>query len=404
MVCFLVVLSSITPYSHGGTCIKTFNRYAFLPVNNTANKNITPLEPWLEELNLSAYRELGPLEINAIRYGDQGEEIWITAYDSCDGCYDLADIEDYVFLVVNVEKNKITTVPANIINTSVVASDLYIREDDSIWARNEWKITYYGDNANWEYEILGEQKDYQTIPVLSRFNEENREFEFVEETVGIPSYWMQFGYPYMTKVVLDEDGVFWFFAHYDGIYSYNPDNREVHRHIDLPMKVLRVVFGSDEKFYFEEATANMLPRLNKRRIYTFVPDTNNISVFSTPDENWPGSISFLLDRNGNFWVDLVAMKDQNGIWYRIYPYPILYEIGIRWNSVEWVSHPPIVLESSNGYLWMSDYYRGRAWYDPESGTGCWFTTYDGNIIEDQEQRLWIVDSSLYSLSLDDLEE
>ena len=401
--CLVVTLSSGT-FSEGGACIRTFNRYAFLPVNNTARKVITPLEPWQVELYLSSYEEFGPFDINAIRYSNQGEEIWITAHNSCKGCYNPENIEGYAFLVVNVETKEITKVPANIAGTSVVSADLFVREDDSIWARNEWNNSYFWGDTDWEHEVLGEQQEYPTIPILSRFNEEKQEFEFVKETARIPSYWMESGYPSITKVVMDEDGVFWFFAHNDGIYSYNPDSGEVLRHTALPRKISTIYVTQDNIIFFTEHHIHMDARFGDIKLYRFFQDTNRMERYETPNENWPVYKSILVDSTGRLWTDLVAVQEKDGEWNRLYPYLFRYEFGMDMNIQSWISFPYIMMESSNGYLWMRDYYRGRAWYDPESGEGCWFTTYGGNIIEDRDRRLWTVDDSLYSLSLDDLEE
>lgn len=69
--------------------------------------------------------------------------------------------------------------------------------------------------------------------------------------------------------------------------------------------------------------------------------------------------------------------------------------------------PELVFASSDGRLWYAEWNdmdylgEGTAWYNPDTGEGELFTNVASFIVEDDDQRLWIVvDGILYAMQLE----
>jgi hypothetical protein len=117
----------------------------------------------------------------------------------------------------------------------------------------------------------------------------------------------------------------------------------------------------------------------------------------------------LVDHRGRLWLGAMGYMETDGSLYLLHPdAPMVWEN--RSEFLYW-SPPTLLLESSNGLLWYSEYHdmsllgEGTAWYDPETGEGCLFTNVASNVVEDEDKQLWMVaDGKLYRYPLRGVEQ
>lgn len=142
-------------------------------------------------------------------------------------------------------------------------------------------------------------------------------------------------------------------------------------------------------------------------LFQFEPKTNEIKPIPLPKEEWPSFSGLMIDHANRIWLGSIGYRDTNGTWHLVHPDPKHFFDAVDqgyWSEVWGMPSP--VLESSDGTIWFNKNVDsghgidGLAWYKPESGTGCEFTTYPGNIIEDANRTLWLLaDGKLYSYLL-----
>jgi hypothetical protein len=107
-------------------------------------------------------------------------------------------------------------------------------------------------------------------------------------------------------------------------------------------------------------------------------------------------------------MGVMGWRTALGKWVKFNPYMNEYML---MNEIQGLSRfylpPRIVYESSDGRLWFildrteewKTLRSGIAWYDPNTNEGCWFTTDGFNIVEDDNDQLWILTGKdLYSYS------
>jgi len=293
------------------------------------------------------------------------------------------------------------TISGIVKDTDVFVDKLFMTIDGSIWGRNNWDrdLSYIGKHL--------EESDTDKIgstPILSKYNDYNKEFEFVYEIIDIPIVGI---YPsdlstksiFLNEVILDHNDTFWVFSHYDGIYSFNPNNNVIKRHKDINSIVQYITYTPDGIIYFGNFGFKRT-NFNGLNIFRYSPESELISEIILPHKRWPMPMNMLADKDGDIWFDSIARINNNGRVTRLIPNIIQYWWGDFWYSPKWAIHPTIMYESSNGYLWYKSA-KGTAWFDPGNRSGCWFTTHISEVVEDQTNTLWfLAEGKLFSLSLD----
>lgn len=344
--------------------------------------NYLPPYPWQDESPmLSLPKNVLFSYVYAIRDVEEYKEIWVSNITS-----DLFDKTSSQFSVYNTNTNEWTNITREITRTETFASGLFTTSDNSIWSTHYW-----------------DEKSSNKSPLLSKYNEATKQFEFVTKTQEIPSFRQDlnadpYSYPYRSLVVLDKNDVFWAFVHTDGIYSYNSISGDIKRHVDLPnMEVIFAKLAPDGSIYFvNRATVQNGAFLLE--VYHFVPETEfleRVPTFEIEKTQRGSFANLLVDHKNNLWLSDIGWMEPDGTWYAIIRSPI-FLTNIVWagGSSRWAT-PNILLESSDGRLWFrSD--NGLAWLNPEKGEWCWFTTYKSNIVEDSDHNLWMIaDGKLY---------
>lgn len=371
-------------------CIGSFHAYAYtVPEKGNALQETTlPPSPWLIEASLPASLKKDSHDtVAATRSVGDYIEVWINR-ESTNG---LSDTTLREFLIYRTDIQEWKIVSAQVEDTEVFVDRLYVANDDSIWGGNAWDF----DNAT------GFRTDLASAPVLSKYNEQTERFEFVQGIQMMPSVWERSDhFPIFSKILLDSKGVFWIFAHADGIYSYDPSTQVIEHQAKTPdLQFRRVALAPDGSIYFLKRWESVQFALQNDELFHFFPETGEIEPLEIPRERWPAFGNMLVDHTGRLWLDTVGWRELDGIWHRMYPNPSQYfrkmevEADYRWAT------PNVILESSNGYIWYRAE-KGMAWFDPQTEVGCWFTTENTNIVEDQENTLWMeANKKLYRFTM-----
>jgi len=360
-------------------CIGTFEdfAYSYEEVEDYSRpEDILPYSPWEVELEYpndgASYLLANIREIN-------GEtEIWNNRYEKSK-IDPLKNI--YSFMIYHPDTKEQTIISAEIEDTDVyISGNVFFANDGSVWGVNWWDPTI-------DYSL------YSHVPILSKFNPETQRFEFDKHTL------IQIDHEYRQRlnVFLDKDGIFWFFVPFDGIYSYNPNTRELSkRHANPGNWVDTLILAPDGNFYYTllenyDIVAPYHHWEREKEVYQFSPLSGEETIYTVIPKAWPKSGRMLMDHTGRMLFGTFGWLEPDGTWHLMHPdLNLYYEAVTRPYGFLWES-PYVVKETSNGYIWFSKHnenYYGFAWYDPETGGSCWFTNVPGSLIEGPDQTMW----------------
>jgi hypothetical protein len=352
--------------------VKPFRKFAYLPDKDVTPFSIIPVvlpgPPWQPEIDIPGmqeYHDLFDFQLVLARTNNGETEIW------------LRNINEAAFLVYRPASQTWEEVSANIGDTNLTVTDLYLTSDGALWG-GLWRLQVppYSMRA----------------PVLGKFNESSRRFEAAAGGLEITLTDERDRIITTPAIVLDKEDVFWLFARRDGIYRYDPKIGATSKQADLPdtrTDAIHPTLSGDGNIYFQR-----MPTHSRWFLFQFSPVTGEIVPIKVPHESWSNHAGMLVDSKGRFWLGAMGYLDTNGRWRLIHPHP-------RKNFKEsgsghgWVP-PTLIFESSNGILWYAKYLdmgrwgEGIAWYDPDTGTGCLFTNVASFIVEDAGRQLWMV--------------
>jgi hypothetical protein len=351
------------------------NSFAYTTDMDDSNiVSIAPLYPWVSELDLPTKLTESRNSILISRTISNQVELWfkINLFNSYLPDYST----EYQFAIYNTSKKTWEYISSEVGNSGVYINNLFVTSDGSIWGQN-----IKDENSN----------STDNTPVLSKFNEIKRVFEFVEITMQIPSFQKEkiLGRLWFSKVYLDNQDIFWVFVHNDAIYTLDSRSSLIERHIEISNIVTSVTSTPNGGVYFKSD-----------RLYKYVPEENEITSIYVRLEPFPEYQSILLDQKDRLWFDNLGWLDSDErTWFQIHRSP-LFITNVLWSNAEyrWKSGF-IQFESSNGLIWFYSE-NGMISLDPEKGEWCWFTTYQSNIVEDSDRNLWMIaDNKLYKLPL-----
>lgn len=275
----------------------------------------------------------------------------------------------------------------------------------------EWKIipeqinTLFVDKNG---SLWGDRSGIGSAPfdsrTLSKFDEQTSTFTVVEEIQNLASGVEKTGSYFYNRVLLDNDGMFWILVPEDGIYRYNPSNREMKRFFDLPVIFNDADIAADGTIYV--LIYNQFIKDGNLATQSFlnfyIPGTGEASgiALNALLEPYPYPFGILIDNKDRIWLDNIAYMSEDGVWYQIQRSP-LFVSSVRETYGDYrYKRADVVLESSDGRLWFLHPNNGMIYLDPEKGEWCWFTTYQSNIVEDSDHNLWMIaDNKLYRYTL-----
>jgi len=376
-------------------CYRSFDDFAYVLPWNEWDDTVLPLSPWEFATPLPKVMVDNVISttinttIMTTRFVDGYSEIWL--YRSY---RDDTDNTTHEFIVYSPDNDGWEIIPAEIDNDTYIY-DLFVTDNGTIFGG-----TYQENNP---------QSPLQSI--LSIFNDETRQFEPVLDVSTIPygvgeSYYIEW-----TQILIDAQGVFWFIVPQTAIYSYDPDSHFVEYHIKLPPD--RLLWGDaiseDGLIYIQlHDPASISHEVDDGELYLFSPKTNDMNVIEIPQERWPHANELLVDQSGRLWLGAVGYRDSTGNWTLLHTHIFNYFFQKDWHApYSWYSDPDVIYQSSDGRIWFQIEQpdgpvlkTGMAWYDPDTGDGCWFTTEASNVVEDSSQNVWIeVNQNLYKYSL-----
>jgi hypothetical protein len=404
---FVSSCSDINVGSSQDICIPPKNSFAYITktretISQPDSEKVLPPMPWQAEVTLPEFPE-DAIEhrqrdqLLTVRVHPHGyRDIWIFrawATDMSGSDYQFTEV-----LVYSSKTKEWKTIPSKVRDSQAIIGEIFVTNDGSVWAHNYWGdfFTVFEPPArvgisNYDNSIPS------SMPILSRYNEKDGQFEFVDDVKNIPigdttDEW--------NKVFLDKNGVFWFFIQKDGIYSYDVSSRSVERHVDLAASsdnhfvVKSAAFAADGNIFFSDDFST---------IFRFSPETNAITRIGgtpLPFQNRYGLYfhNILVDHAGRLWVGDVGWSepDTYTTWYQLVQSPIFITRS-EGDTLYYWERPYLLLESSNGLLWYKSA-NGMAWLNPQKEKWCWFTTEPSNIISDTKQVLWIIaGNQIYSL-------
>lgn len=346
---------------------------------------VYPSEPWQFETLVPWKEDHSPRIVHPdITRNIGGQvEVWVWRKTQL-GMY----IEDIVFeyLIYSPFQKEWKVVSAEIGNSGIYVDKLFVGSDGTIWGRNN----YYPSDATLSVD---------EYPVLSTYNDQTYQFEFVSNSLQIPIITSPAKWP--NEITLDQNDVFWFFVQEDGLYSFDIRSGITEKLISLTeIKIDSIGIGIDGNILLQKVL--FLSSLQEKEILIYNKETGELLPMEIPEEPWPGWAYMFIDRSGNLWLDSVGRREIDGEWILLHTDSQNYIQNIM-NDLR-MAHPRLILESSDGTLWFEKYtdtsFGGMAWYDPELEEGCWFTTETGNIVEDVNHILWLViDEKLYKYDL-----
>jgi hypothetical protein len=389
ILAFGIAASACNPHqtsvSANDQCIGSFDSFAYTVPDKDSSSSLAPtppLEPWqieaiLPEEFTSVSHPFSSFSLEATRSTKDHTEIWVK------NSYYVSDEKFYQYLVYDTFTKEWKVIPAALGNSGLFAQELYVTNDGTVWAQN-----FFDGNH-----------PITNVPsVLSKYSEEAGRFELEPAIQGIPAARIDSGnLPHWSKVLLDSDEVFWILVDGDGIYSYQPSSQEIKRHTALPDSEIReVAIAPSGGIYFDIYPKDWTSvNIQNDELFQFATTTGEIMAIRSPSGFWPRYGRMLVEHNGRLWLDTVGWREANGAWHRIYANPLLYFWNMKWKADYRWHTPSIILESSDGRLWFRKRLTetkpwGMAWYDPQTGEGCWFTTEDANIVEDNQHTLRMI--------------
>jgi hypothetical protein len=371
------------------SCIKAFEQYAYVFPEEGLDESVPPLPPWEIAGALPAHPEgWAWSHIAATRTYLNQTEIWVRRHGS--PIYLQPYFDSFrEFLIFRPGPRSWETVSAELDRKDLYVGDLFVTSDGQIWGQNIWYFGY-------------DEPTVEALPLLSRFNESTRRFEFGPNVLEIPLFIEDSSSWDGIDVVLDRNDVFWIFVAHQALFSYDTADHTLKRQHELPgQDVFHSIVASDGQIAFRSYgdPDDMLS--------IYYPDEDRLEHVEIPDFFQRNINGMAFDLQDNLWLGAGGYRDPLGAWHIINPeFEDLIDSRPtdRWSV--W-GRAGLILATSDGRLWFMRWadtawiFQGNAWYDPASGTGCMFSTTTSKILEGPKGNVWLVaNRSLYQLALD----
>ncbi len=373
-------------------CYNSFQEFAYILPEYHEYRSGLPTEPWKIESNFPSelvkdYDIQWPnIRVMFSRSVNGNPEIWLANPSRF-----LEDDAQSIF-VYHPESGEWFTIPDNVEDTNTFIRGVYQAGNGTIWGWNGWEQSTIEQNS----------------PVFSIFNEQTKQFEFIPGMLERPM--TDEGKNISHGALFDSQGNIWILVSNDGLYLYDPVSQTTTKQIFLPeMTISNFSMLSNDTIYLTDNTYMQRTTGNTKRgnfsgmLYQFFPENDEILEVGIPDQPWPWFGSMVETSDQKVWFSAIGYHDlSDGSWHLSHPDP---EYAFERAGYQGFSSPNIILESSDGILWFNkeneDMFTGTAWYNPETGKGCMFTSFSARIIEDDQQQLWMFAAGkLYRLSLE----
>jgi ligand-binding sensor domain-containing protein len=251
--------------------------------------------------------------------------------------------------------------------------------------------------------VWGIDTNHSGYPLVSRFMEETNHFEFVDTNLCNSG-----GRLYNREnIVEDPTGIIWMFLGDDnnikeitwGLYGFDPET------ISFEYEFLPPEGGN---FYSMAIDSERVLWIGGDTLYEFYPETGELIAWSDsrvakkfPNGEIVGGRRLFFDHEGKLWFGDEGWLDFSGpydsVFYQLIQSPIFLD-SIDAAGLQYVWQNAVVShEDSKGMYWFYSG-SGTAYLDFENEEWCLFTTGQSNVIEDNDNDLWIaVFGKLYRL-------
>ncbi len=362
-------------------CYGTFDEFVAFPIN-FKRADDKPLPNYLSPWQFASERpaEMHVSHMQFARHHDNREEIWFV--DRLEGN----------IVIYDIDKKSWKQFSGLIEETDLYVYDLFVTSNQTVWGRVHLPVN---------------STNTSQATVLSKLNEDNQTFEFLDELASIP--FVNFDDYVRTSVFLDHEGIFWIAVSDDALYSFDTTRNELTTHIQLnDVNVGSIVRAIDGTVYLTNRAETKLidpdSNIPEGKVLAFQVDQNQFVPVPLPHERWIRRFSRLaITENDQLWLDTLGYIEQDESWHNVHPFPD--DLNFHESDLHWAT-PYIVLESSNNLLWLNKYPdAGTAWYDRDSSIGCVISEESSDVVEDSQGNVWmLVGRSLYSLDLSVLDQ
>lgn len=290
------------------------------------------------------------------------EEIWIGVHDQ----HEFSNTND-IFLVYRTDTQEWREV------SPIPGFNLFVDKNQTVWV-----YSYSKSNT--------EPRFYRSDESLGQFN------PVMDKTNELGAGHI------VSNINVDSGGLFWFIfrnaddttASNESLYSFNPLTQEAKSYMSgLSMAEELEIDGKDNLYIMQ----------NTGTLIYYQPAKNESREIDLPSDSQSGiGGNLYLDHQGRLWISdrlwFDLPKDSFARPYILIRSPIFIDYVDYLSHYEW-TRPSVILESIDGRLWFNST-RGNAWFKPDTGEWCLFTTYGSNIVEDSENNLWMLtDNTLH---------
>lgn len=305
-----------------GECLTSYDTFAYQGplVDAGYHGDISPILPsWQVEATLPPFEFEGYYpnyflpQIAFSRVHNQ-QEIWIEGTVWREGYNDDIPTSKWVITIYRPETQEWEYIESEIEDTGLFVSGLFVMDDGTVWGRTVW-------------DKLVHEPIVSSIPVLSRFNETTRRFEFAEGVLEVPRFEDE-RYFYGPRLMPDEQGIFWIFVSNDGIYRYDPVSLTTEQRVSLPEFVFHsLALSSDGTIYIKRFSdlvyggETTFLRNVLGMLYQFIPETNEVLSVDMPDVELPFYNGMLVDHLGGLWLGSILYRESDSDWRILHPHP-----------------------------------------------------------------------------------
>jgi ligand-binding sensor domain-containing protein len=291
-------------------------------------------------------------------------------------------------------------------NEHVIPTHLYLAADGTLWGTGLRHLVQ--DSRN------------RALPLLSKYNENADQFEFVKDQDGLLQE--NNSTRLTSNIREDTKGSLWLIQHFfeegigtrSALYSIDvgsikvkqylvasPENPEfVNFAFDPDGKIWIIEFGAEgtQLVQYDSISGKATPYSGR------LPDNGIPQDNLVRDPDFNNIRNLYLDRAGRLWVDDIGWLDftdkNNPMWYKIIRSSVFLTDSSRPESQYGWTRPYLTYQSSNGQYWFSSQV-GIVRLNPEKAEWCLFTTGNSPVVEDKNSNLWIaVFGKLYKYQLE----